>query len=261
MAAAKASDIELFILEQPKWFDSFVNAFELFSNVDTHGAALAWLAHIDVLKLIIQNRSKSALVLEDDVDWTTEIREQTGRVAEGILGLTGKQPGVDAPYGLDWDIIWMGHCGDPPDFGHKPYVTWDDKTVLPLDRYENIDRFVTTQLREGQRAVHFSSRPICTWAYAVSADGARKVLAEASEGHAGAFDLLMMDGCKTERWRCITVNTELFNNYHPVGGELSEIRAGEGEPGLEPAASKGMGHTKNVLTSARCAGLYGSTCT
>ena len=68
MAAAKASDIELFIPEQPKWSDSFVNAFELFSNFDTHGAALAWLAHIDVLKLIIQTRWKSALVLEDDVD-------------------------------------------------------------------------------------------------------------------------------------------------------------------------------------------------
>ena len=261
MAAARASDIELFIPEQPKWSNSFVDAFELFSNVDTRGAALAWLAHIDVLKLIIQNRWRSALVLEDDVDWSTEIREQTGKVAEGVLELTGQQAGVDTPYGLDWDIIWMGHCGDPPDFEHKPQVSWDDKTVLPLDDYENIDRHVITQLREGQRAVHFSSSPICTWAYAVSAEGARKVLAEASEGHAGAFDLLMMDGCKTERLKCITVNIELFDDYHPAEGELSEIRAGEGEPDLEPAASKGMGRTKNVLRSARCAGLYGVTCT
>ena len=109
--------------------------------------------------------------------------------------------------------------------------------------------------------MHFSSSPICTCAYAVSANGARKVLAEASEGHAGAFDLLMMDGCKNERLRCITVIIELFDDYHPAEGELSDVRAGEGEPDLEPAASKKMGRTKNVLKSARCAGLYGVTCT
>jgi hypothetical protein len=71
----------------------------------------------------------------------------------------------------------------------------------------------------------------------------------------------MMDGCKAERLKCITVNIELFDDYHPAEGELSEIRAGEGEPDLEPAASKRMGRTKNVLRSARCEGLYGVTCT
>lgn len=200
-------------------------------------------------------------MLEDDVDWSTEIREQTGKVAEEVLELTGQQGGIDTPYGLDRDIIWMGHCGDPPDFEHKPHVAWDDKTVLSLDDYENIDRHDITQLGEGQRAVHFSSSPICTWTYAISAEGARKVLVEASEGHAGAFDLLMMDECKVERLKCITVNIELFDDYHSAEGELSEIRAGQGEPDLEPAASKRMGRTKNVLRSARCTGLYGVTCT
>lgn len=200
-------------------------------------------------------------MLEDDVDWSIEIREQSDKVAEGVLELTGQQAGVDTPYGLDRDIIWMSHCGDPPDFEHKPHVAWDDKTVLSLDEYENIDRHVITQLRAGQRTVHFSSSPICIWAYAVSANGARAILAEAFEGHAGASDLLMMDGCKNDRLKCITVNIELFDDYHPAEGELSEIRTGEGEPDLEPASSKNMGRTKNVLNSARCAGLYGVTCT
>jgi hypothetical protein len=260
-AAAAASDFELFIPEQPRWSDSFVNAFELFRNIDTYGGALAWLAHIDVLKLVIMKRSRSALVLEDDVDWSTNVREETGKVAKAVLELTGQQAGVNARYSLDWGIIWMGHCVDPTDFKHKPSVTWDDETVLPLDRHENIDRHVVTQLKEGQRAIHFSSSRICTWTYAVSAEGARKVMAEASEGHGGAFDLLMMGRCRTERCRYITVNIELFDDYHPAEGEFSKIRADEGEPDLEPAASKEMGRTKNVLKSARCVGLYGLTCT
>ena len=89
MAAAAASNIGVFIPEQPKWSTSFVKAFELFGNIDTHGAALAWLAHIDVLKLIIQNRWQSALVLEDDVDWSVDIRKQTSEVAKAVLELTG----------------------------------------------------------------------------------------------------------------------------------------------------------------------------
>jgi GR25 family glycosyltransferase involved in LPS biosynthesis len=49
---------------------------------------MAWLAHIDVLKLIIMNRWGSALVLEDDVDWSVQIREQTRKVAKAIVELT-----------------------------------------------------------------------------------------------------------------------------------------------------------------------------
>jgi hypothetical protein len=122
-AAAAASDFELFIPEQPRWSDSFVNAFELFRNIDTYGGALAWLAHIDVLKLVIMKRSRSALVLEDDVDWSTNVREETGKVAKAVLELAGQQAGVNARYRLDWGIIWMGHCVDPTDFKHKPSVT------------------------------------------------------------------------------------------------------------------------------------------
>lgn len=263
MAAAKASNISLQIPEQPVWSKPFVKSFELFGPVDAHGAAMAWLAHIDVLKFIIQNRWGSALVLEDDVDWSVDNREQTRKVAQAVVKLTEQKAGTDTPYGLDWDVIWMGHCGDPPDFKNKPYVAYKDPTVLPFEKYRNINKHITTQLKEGQRAVHFSAGPICTWAYAVSANGARKLLAEASEGHGGAYDLMLMNRCKDERLRCITVNMELFDSYHPAEGDQSEVRAGDSGADLqaESAASQAMGHTDNVLRSARCAGLYSLTCT
>jgi hypothetical protein len=93
--------------------------------------------------------------------------------------LTEQKAGSETPYGLDWDVIWMGHCGDPPDFKQVRHVTYEDPTVLPLEKYRNINKHVTTQLKSGQRAVHFSVGSICTWAYAVSANGAHKLLAEA----------------------------------------------------------------------------------
>jgi hypothetical protein len=208
------------------------------------------------------NRWGSALVLEDDVDWSVDIREQTRKVAKAIVELTEQKAGSETPYGLDWDVIWMGHCGDPPQFKKVRHVTYEDPTVLPFEKYRNINKLVITQLKRGQRAVHFSVGPICTWAYAVSANGARKLLAEASEGRDDAYDLKLMNKCKSEDLRCITVNMELFDQYTPAEGEQSEVRAGNYGEDLEPEpiSSRSMGHTPNVLKSARCAGLYNSTC-
>jgi hypothetical protein len=74
-AAARASNISLEILEHPVWSKSFVKSFELFETIDVHGAALAWLADIGVLKFIIQNPWGFTLVLEDHVDWPIKVHE------------------------------------------------------------------------------------------------------------------------------------------------------------------------------------------
>jgi GR25 family glycosyltransferase involved in LPS biosynthesis len=244
------------------WSESFVKSFELFGPAHARGAAKAWLAHIDVLKFIILNGWGSALVLEDDVDWSVQIREQTRKVAKAIVELTEQKAGLETPYGLDWDVIWMGHCGDPPEFKKVRHVTYKDPTVPPFEKYRNINKHVITQLKQGRRAVHFSVGPICTWAYAVSANGAHKLLAEALEGRDDAYDLMLMNKCKSEKLRCITVNMELFDQYIPAEGEQSEVRAGNSGADLEAESlsSRSMGHTDNVLESARCAGLYNSTC-
>lgn len=66
---------------QPGWSTELSTAFEALGSNDkakpNHGAALAWLAHIDVLKYIIQSKLNSALVLEDDVDWDVDIKVRT----------------------------------------------------------------------------------------------------------------------------------------------------------------------------------------
>jgi hypothetical protein len=54
---------------------------------------------------------------------------------------------------------------------------------------------------------------------------------------------------------------ELFDQYLPAEGEQSEVRAGNSGADFEaePISLRSMGHTDNVLESARCAGLYNST--
>lgn len=100
--------------------------------------------------------------------------------------------------------------------------------------------------------------------YAVSARGALKVLSLASTGKGGAFDLMLNGNCKSGELDCISVNPEIFDSYHPAGGDLSEVRAGDANPedsgSFGAAVAMGMGNTDNILMSARCQGLWGSTC-
>lgn len=222
---------------------------------------MAWLAHIDLLKLIIGNRWSSALILEDDMDWSTQIRQQTPLIASAVLNLTAQSPEPGYPYGQDWDVLWLGHCSDPPELD-KPHVLYPDPTAAEdINTYRGLNKHIKTVLNGSQRAVHFSTSPVCTFAYAVTSTGARRVLDLAATGVGGAFDLMLMHACKRKDLRCISVNPEVFDPYHPAEGEESEVGAADhGEEFKSKSSNLVKGHTDNVLRSARCAGLFNETC-
>lgn len=220
---------------------------------------MAWLAHIDLLKYVIAHDYGSALIMEDDVDWDVRIRNQTVLIADAVRELTGQRREKGAPYGLQWDVLWMGHCSDPPN-ADDPMVVFEDETVVEHAKYRGLNRYITDVLPEGRRSVHHSWNPVCTFAYAVSARGARKLLAQASLGKGGAFDLMLMHACQDKVVDCITVNPEIFDAYHPAGGDISEVRAGDHHEDIDTTVGQGMGSTDNILRSARCQGLFGETC-
>lgn len=197
--------------------------------------------------------------MEDDIDWDIGVRNQTSLIAEAVQTLTHQKNIMHAPYGLDWDILWMGHCSDPLDKDH-PMVVFKDPSVVAHENYKGLNRWVTEVLQEGERSVHYSWNPVCTFAYAVSAKGAKKLLAHASLGLGGAFDLMLMHACQDKVIDCISINPEIFDPYHPGGGDSSEVRAGDAGGSLVAHAGDPMGHTDNILRSARCQGLFQSTC-
>lgn len=221
---------------------------------------MAWLGHIDLLKFVIQNRWGSALIMEDDVDWDVGIRNQTKLIAKAVLTLTKQKHSEQAPYGREWDVLWMGHCSDPANTD-RPIIAFDDPTVISLDKYSGLDTYIKNILPDGQRSVHYAGNPVCTFAYAVSATGAKKLLHQASLGHGGAFDLMLMHSCQDRTLDCITVNPEIFDGYHPAEGDASEVRAGDSNMVADTDdVGRAMGHTDNILRSARCLGLFGKPC-
>jgi hypothetical protein len=208
---------------------------------------------------VLQNGWGSALILEDDIDWDVEVRNQTRHIASGVRVLTSAEDEGHEPYGIEWDVLWMGHCSDPVD-SKKPMVVWPDDSVGPLDEYRGLDTHITKVLGESQRSVHYSENAVCSFAYAVSARGAREVLRLASLGHGDAFDLMLMNACRDRGLACISVNPEVFDPYRPADGQLSEVRAADHGEAVGLAISDGIGTTDNIRRSARCFGLFGSRC-
>ncbi|KAI4756599.1 hypothetical protein E4T52_04256 [Aureobasidium sp. EXF-3400] len=259
-AAAKVAGITVTVPQQPKWSDPFIKAFQDFGPIEAHGAAMAWLGHLDLLKFVIQNNWGSALILEDDMDWDIDIRRQTPPIAKAVRELT-KAKGGKEPYGKNWDVLWMGHCSDPPPFKDEgKIITFTDNTTAPLDKYRGLNPRLKDVIKDEQRIVHYSINPVCTFAYAVSHSGARNLLAHASLGKGGAFDLMLMHACQDKVLKCVSVNPEVFDPYFPAEGGASEVRAGDAGVDFDHEVGKGMGHTDNTLNSARCFAQFGKTC-
>lgn len=85
------------------------------------GSAKAWLGHLQVMNAA--RNHTSALIVEDDVDWDVRVHEQAALVAAAVRNLTVPAAGVDEwPWGDDWDVLWLGHCGEslPYEEGKEP---------------------------------------------------------------------------------------------------------------------------------------------
>lgn len=69
------------------------------------------MAHLDLLKFVIASGPETALIIEDDVDWDVEIKSQMRLVSDNIRDYMGTSPEDPTPFGTEWDVLWLGHCG------------------------------------------------------------------------------------------------------------------------------------------------------
>ncbi|KAI0101288.1 glycosyltransferase family 25 protein [Daldinia grandis] len=156
-------------------------------------------------------------------------------------------------YGDDWDVLWLGHCGaDFPD-SHSLISPLrikipGDETV-PAPKHLKPHPFaLNDKLGElyppHTRVVHASSGNVCTLAYAVSRQGARKLLSQFDGHYDAQWDLMLQKWCEGkyavenksrlsprieddsgvthERGGsapiCLTVQPPLFSHHYAKGG-------------------------------------------
>ena len=116
------------------------------------------------------------------------------------------------PYGDHWDVLWLGHCGCLGPYEEHLY-SFNDTTAPP--RWAEYSRVATDPTRpytrpDNLRIVHQIEDIMCTYAYAVTLEGARK-LRELGRESWLPWDNRLRDICIGESSvRCATVTPPAF---------------------------------------------------
>lgn len=232
--AARASGVRLQILCQRKTPEQLLRTSLELDSMITRGDVMARIGHTELLNLVFSNGWTSVLIIEDNMDWDIDLRNQTRNIAAAVLALTGGEDSGQAPYGMDWDLLWMGHCNDLVT-NESPKLTYKDHSVGALDGSRGLDRHITNVLREGERCVHYSENTACSFGYAISAEGVKNLLPLVSLGQEGAFDVLLMRACRDSIPRCVSVYPEVFKPYTPTDGVVSAHKAGDNSEKIRSA--------------------------
>ena len=197
----------------------------------------SWRAHINALANVVKNNYTSALIVEDDVDWDVRLKSLlkefavSNNVLEKHTGtfefpdLPATLPPQHSPYGNDWDLLWLGHCGmnipgdnivirqNDPTVPEKQYLhSWDMEEPTPLGIFPHHTRVVMAQVGE----------PVCSLGYAISQKGARSILYNLGLRALDApFDVSLRYWCQgnkgNEQHNCPGVIPQLFDHYRRKG--------------------------------------------
>ncbi|ETI28870.1 hypothetical protein G647_01322 [Cladophialophora carrionii CBS 160.54] len=189
-----------------------------------------WRAHMNVYQRMVHEKVSSALIFEDDADWDVAIKLQLVQFARGSRFITNTTQDATphSPYGDDWDILWIGHCGTwvLPDDNRRFFVIPDDPTTeLPQFRHDNVDQPKMTPWEKGPdggnhtRIVFRSEGAVCTAAYAISQKGARKALYHMSMvPYNSPIDWGLANLCKNKEYNltCISPWPQLVGVSRPT---------------------------------------------
>ncbi|KAI1281397.1 glycosyltransferase family 25 protein [Xylaria sp. FL0933] len=270
-AAAQLTGLQITVPPHPSNPPELVNAFanigkEQGAAVPRPGSAMAWMGHLDLLKHIIASDLETAFIVEDDVDWDVRIKEQMKLISDNVRIYTQTPPEDETPYGVDWDVLWLGHCGSLIQDGMPNPHEFEDESRCETALYSGWSkRFLREKLPEGHRLIQVSRQTVCTFGYGVTKSGAQKVLGLLGKGANEAFDVSLSAHCRTDQLRCLVVNPQIFNHYEPPSdrGYMSQVHVGDGQGSAaheEGDFEHKMGTTGNIMKSARCEALFHDRC-
>ncbi|KEY66770.1 hypothetical protein S7711_11173 [Stachybotrys chartarum IBT 7711] len=246
-----------------------------------------WRSHMNAIREIVHRNLTSALILEDDTDWDVRLRSQlhdfalsTRVLTQPLLGQDGlyadttyldpaavpkRGPDLDfsslpatvppsiSPYGDNWDMLWVGHCGmqfpfdDNKQIAKGRVIHHDDVTMPKRDYLWTLNNPFTLkeQYPEHTRAVHHAMEGVCTLGYAVSNKGARRLLQEvALKDINEPIDILLRFFCEGTQGRrkhtCLTIQPALFQHHRTAGPVSAESDIGNHGEGFNEKSKTDM---------------------
>lgn len=194
---------------------------------------------------IVAERISTALVMESDADWDMRVKDIMAGLVDGVQAIADFPftpvndterfgPPVDpSPYGPNWDILWMGHCGSS-NHGNGRIWSRNDTSVPPEDReYTFASGPQDEQHRPGTRIVFQFGGTVCSTGYAITYAGAVKLVESFKEATEN-LDLQLSAVCGNSKdmiclgvWpQVITAASSHSNIEHP-DGEVADWREQE----------------------------------
>ncbi|KAL4800573.1 hypothetical protein BDV19DRAFT_72583 [Aspergillus venezuelensis] len=194
---------------------------------------LCWRAHMNALRSVVENKYATALIMEDDADWDVNVRPQLREIARGVRELSGnhKAPRKE-PYGTNWDLLWIGGCATVQGKNEtEVYAILDDPTTISVDRrgpwdgpigpsdtWKNQHPEISI---DSTRFVYRAGHGCCLYGYAVTYEGARKILAALSLERSAEVDNSLGDLCGGKNGRhqirCFGVYPNVIGTFKPAG--------------------------------------------
>lgn len=155
------------------------------------------------------------------------IKSQLQEFARGLNALQGESKvSKQHPYGADWDLLWIGGCGSAPFPNEtKFYVIPNDPTCPNAEHRRMLggvpDTLKTRFPEDSTRFLFKAEAGCCTYGYAVSNRGARKILAQLELDHIEApVDLALSDLCGGRGRRqidCYAPFPQIIGSYRQAG--------------------------------------------
>ncbi|KAJ5202793.1 hypothetical protein N7449_004872 [Penicillium cf. viridicatum] len=151
-----------------------------------------WRAHMNALVNVISNGYSTALILEDDADWDVSLKSQLGEFARGLHSLKGaKFVSQEAPYGVDWDLLWIGGCASGPNANETSFYAIPMDPTVPRVHHRATWGGPTDQWKQqypelaedSTRFIYRAEMGCCMFGYAVTTKGARKIVSALSIDH------------------------------------------------------------------------------
>ena len=185
---------------------------------------------------MIHENISSAIIMESDVDWDLRIRDSMEGLAGGAKAIAdwpfdGSKHPKDlsqdlSPYGDNWDLMWIGHCGTTADGNGRIYAYNDTSAPDEEHAWDFAGRPGEGHRPPGTRIVFQMRKTICTSGYAMSLQGARKFEKHFREANS-PIDLKMWSHCENDpHLACLAVFPQIIsmaesksNIQHTGGGQ------------------------------------------
>ncbi|KAK9327870.1 hypothetical protein V1520DRAFT_347566 [Lipomyces starkeyi] len=244
-----------------------INAKAVPDKADLRASVLGcWRAHADAWRDVIDNNFETALILEDDIDWDENIHQifhdlslQMQNNKLRLVKPTDHER-ASAPYGLDWDVLFLGQCLDQAHPDHRDLVQIYDDPNVPsrkdtqkvfLDQMESLG--VEGDDVGKKRLLSPAYGPACTMGYAISRKGAQRLLLNLSYlGLRGPVDNDMAWTLQDGKIRGYTVTPPLFAAWRVGGQKDSDNYTPNPNEAMAENGNR-AGLSQNLKSSARVA--------